>query len=600
VIVLRVSVGDREIQVRSAGRRVVLGSGPGADVMVSDAGWSAQEAILEHAGTEVVLERAGASRDLRLRVGDEIVLGSARVGLLGILPLGAAEAGAAAGVPVFGGYDDHLPAADGRPFRLEGEARGGRGAGTTRASRPRGSASPPPLAKPKPTGKPADRTKPTDAEPATSAASAPAAPAARKGQAPRPKTPITGLHSPDFGQEILLQLKRAPFFVISLAIHAVTLLVLTIFFSERTPGALDGDRDSLRASVSPLLEQDAEEREEPDFLDPMRDLQMPEIEDPILEEEKPDETTADEGRAEDLAELPDLEETPLMVGLNPSITSARRRTGPPRERPPPVDFQEDFQKADSTGANQRAADYVRSQLGMGRGGRGDPFEPLVRRDILVVEGSFDKVSRVIDALRLPYVQVPAYSVSLPNAPDLSQHKIVFWNCGESLPPSQRRMAARRIRNFVQGGGYLFSTDWAVGNLLAEAFPGYLETKGPRAPLPEMVVGIRPATGQERHPLLQGVFRPNVDGKWWLEQASFDVSVRKPREVEVLIESPDLESLFQRSPAVAVTFPYGRGRVLHVVGHYFQEAGNLAGTVSAHRLALNFVLMRLGEDAKEED
>jgi hypothetical protein len=59
----------------------------------------------------------------------------------------------------------------------------------------------------------------------------------------------------------------------------------------------------------------------------------------------------------------------------------------------------------------------------------------------------------------------------------------------------------------------------------------------------------------------------------------------------------LRDTFNRSPAVAATFHYGRGRVLHTMGHYYQEAGNLAGTISAHRLALNFVLMRLDQDRK---
>ena len=64
---------------------------------------------------------------------------------------------------------------------------------------------------------------------------------------------------------------------------------------------------------------------------------------------------------------------------------------------------------------------------------------------------------------------------------------------------------------------------------------------------------------------------------------------------MLIDSPMLKSQFNRSPIVAATFHYGRGRVLHTMGHYYQEAGNLAGTLSAHRLALNFVLMRLDQD-----
>ena len=92
-----------------------------------------------------------------------------------------------------------------------------------------------------------------------------------------------------------------------------------------------------------------------------------------------------------------------------------------------------------------------------------------------------------------------------------------------------------------------------------------------------------------------MFHRGVQARWWLEQASFDIEPLRKRRSTVLIESPDLEDLFGRNPAVAVTFKYGRGRVLHVMGHYYQEAGNLAGTVSAQRLALNFVLMRLAKD-----
>ena len=131
--------------------------------------------------------------------------------------------------------------------------------------------------------------------------------------------------------------------------------------------------------------------------------------------------------------------------------------------------------------------------------------------------------------------------------------------------------------------------------LALLITGSALAQGARAPLQEMVVRIKPVPSRKRHPLLQGVFHPGVQGRWWLEQASFDMIVQKPQEVTVLIESPDLEELFGRSPAVAATFDYGQGRVLHVLGHYYQEAGNLAGTVSAHRLALNFVMARLQAD-----
>jgi hypothetical protein len=38
-------------------------------------------------------------------------------------------------------------------------------------------------------------------------------------------------------------------------------------------------------------------------------------------------------------------------------------------------------------------------------------------------------------------------------------------------------------------------------------------------------------------------------------------------------------------------------VLHVMGHYFQKMGNLAGTIATHRLALNFVIERLKKEER---
>jgi hypothetical protein len=173
---------------------------------------------------------------------------------------------------------------------------------------------------------------------------------------------------------------------------------------------------------------------------------------------------------------------------------------------------------------------------------------------------------------------------------------VFWNCGDPLPPDQMRAVAKRLEAYVRRGGYLFTTDWAVAHVVQLAFPGYLTTTGKDTSLPEMVVDIRPARGQERHPLLEGVFLPGTRGRWWLEELAFDVKIgpHGAGAVEVLVESPMLKDTLGVSPIVAATFKHGRGRVLHAMGHYFQEAGNMAGTVASHRLAMNFVLERLGQ------
>ena len=41
---------------------------------------------------------------------------------------------------------------------------------------------------------------------------------------------------------------------------------------------------------------------------------------------------------------------------------------------------------------------------------------------------------------------------------------------------------------------------------------------------------------------------------------------------------------------------GRGRVLHAMGHYWQQKGTVSGAEGAQRIALNFVRMRLERDS----
>ena len=140
------------------------------------------------------------------------------------------------------------------------------------------------------------------------------------------------------------------------------------------------------------------------------------------------------------------------------------------------------------------------------------------------------MGKVLDALRLPFLLVPARSMSLSNAPDLSRHKVVFWNCGESLPRDQQLIVTRRLKEFVGRGGFLFTTDWSVGNVLMDAFPGYVQTNGSAAPARRRrCVDIRAARkGQAGIELLEGVFHRGVQARWWLEQASFDIAAAATR------------------------------------------------------------------------
>jgi hypothetical protein len=221
---------------------------------------------------------------------------------------------------------------------------------------------------------------------------------------------------------------------------------------------------------------------------------------------------------------------------------------------------------------------------------------LRTQDILVVKGSFDKMEITLEELGLPFTLKAPYD--LPGYP-LEQHKLVFWNCGESvLRPHEQERVVRAVREFVTGGGYLFTTDWALANLVIPAFPGYLRTRGRIHPLPELIVDVVPAEGLASHRLLEGVFDGETTPRWWLEQASFDVDVLRRDAVEVPAEAPPSPGSSNARHGHRAHLRRGRGRVLHVVGHYYQQKGNVSGAMGAQRLPLNFVRMRLDPATSE--
>ena len=92
------------------------------------------------------------------------------------------------------------------------------------------------------------------------------------------------------------------------------------------------------------------------------------------------------------------------------------------------------------------------------------------------------------------------------------------------------------------------------------------------------------------PLLEGVFSARTKTRWWLEEASKFVGTKGNR-VRVLVDSEDMRKRYG-SRAVVVEFkPSRNGRVLHLMGHFYQKDGNHAGVVAMHRLIFNFLRER---------
>jgi hypothetical protein len=263
---------------------------------------------------------------------------------------------------------------------------------------------------------------------------------------------------------------------------------------------------------------------------------------------------------------------------------------PPADPASREDLRQNFDNATMRAARKRAAKHVLDALGVDQGGPGAVLRKLTAAEVLVVEGPFDHQERVLADLGIPHTLVQPFDPRLLDGQAFEQARFVFWNSGVHASEQAARRYGPRVRGFVEKGGYLLTSDWALQDVVMHAFPGVLgTTRGTE--LRELVIDVLPTAAEAGNPLLQGVFQPSLATRWWLEQASQDIVIRKPDEVLVLVEGPALKE-HGRSSSLAVTFRQGEGRVLHVVGHYDPERGNLAGAVALQRLALNFVLMGL--------
>ncbi|MEW6284016.1 MAG: hypothetical protein AB1758_35715, partial [Candidatus Eremiobacterota bacterium] len=211
------------------------------------------------------------------------------------------------------------------------------------------------------------------------------------------------------------------------------------------------------------------------------------------------------------------------------------------------------------------------------------LERMQSSDVVVVRGSMDHVEWVLDALGLPYLGVDA---SRLRQVSLSPRQTVIVNCPGRVPAQ----AIAPIRRFVEQGGRLFTTDWAL-NLLEKAFPGNVRFN--QRSTEDEVVPVRQVP--RSHPLLEGVTGGPCNPQWWLEYASHPIQVLHPG-VEVLLASWKLEERYGHDP-VAVRFEHGRGDVVHMISHYYLQRTELRD--ARHRAGAEAWFSELGLVPDEE-
>ncbi len=183
-------------------------------------------------------------------------------------------------------------------------------------------------------------------------------------------------------------------------------------------------------------------------------------------------------------------------------------------------------------------------------------------DIVVVTGCYDHVERVLGALDVPYQTVgPGLLRQVRLRPD----QMVVVNCPGKLTGPE----IVQIRDFVVAGGTLFTTDWALRNVIEPAFPGYIEYND-NATTDDVV---RIDVVDTNSPYLQGVLDSDDDPQWWLEGSSYPIRIIDADRVRVLIRSRELGEKYGEEP-VAVVFEYGKGEVFHMISHYYLQRAEL--------------------------
>jgi hypothetical protein len=208
-----------------------------------------------------------------------------------------------------------------------------------------------------------------------------------------------------------------------------------------------------------------------------------------------------------------------------------------------------------------------------------------KQDIIVVEGEYDCLQDVLDMLGIRYTLVSRKAFPTVK---VNPDQILFFNCH---PPTDRfpRETIERIRRFVHEGGYLFTEDWDLKNVIERCFPKYL-TKSKETQEKDFQVPINPTTFGRNHPLLKDCFPLNpfyVDEMQWRIDGECYTWKHDPRRVRVLVES---EELYRRygSRAVVVTFRYGSGRVLHSISHWQNQKSDRESDIALQQLLLNFI------------
>lgn len=213
-------------------------------------------------------------------------------------------------------------------------------------------------------------------------------------------------------------------------------------------------------------------------------------------------------------------------------------------------------------ANQAAAEVLRSRMQDERPRDFELLSSVEKADVIVIHGSMDRVQDVLSAVGVPHLLIQPHEL---DQIDLNARQLVMVNCPGNMTPT----AVEKLRKFVNAGGFLYTTDWALVNVLQIGFPGFVEYNG--TPTQNDVVEVQILEKDSN--FLTHLKLGGEDPKWWLEGSSYPIRIVNRKAVQVLVGSTEMGKKYGDTP-IAITFPYGDGRVLHIASHFYLQQNEL--------------------------
>jgi len=219
-----------------------------------------------------------------------------------------------------------------------------------------------------------------------------------------------------------------------------------------------------------------------------------------------------------------------------------------------------------------------------------PFlERLRQAEVVVVSGSADHMEQVLRRAQVKFVVVTPSD--LPQIP-LHGQQVLMVNCTGEMSDAARE----RVRRFVSAGGFLYTTDHAVHNLVERTFPGYIAYN--QKTTQEEIFPMQ-VSGQRG--LLKHIGGTSGHPRWQLAGGGYLFDVIDPQRVDVLMRSSEVASRYGGSGVVGVRFRVGDGQVIHVSGHFFTQPGQRPEVAAAgqafEQLSQNVVSEKRGDQSR---